>query len=250
MQPSRRAELKASLARVRARIDAACDKSERASTEVTLIVVTKFFPASDVLDLLDLGVRDIGESRDQEASAKLEAVRKCTAGDDLPTVHMIGQVQTKKARSIVRYTDVVHSLDRVRLAHALDRATARAIAESERGTPMDVTVQVDLSEVSNEQRGGVKANQVPELADAIAECASLRLCGVMAIAPAEAVDDEVALHTAFERLTRCRDEILRSHPGAQWLSAGMSSDLEPAIAAGATHLRVGSAILGSRPPQR
>ncbi|MGB3827591.1 MAG: YggS family pyridoxal phosphate-dependent enzyme [Ornithinimicrobium sp.] len=250
MTAARTAELRESLDRVHHRIDLACAKSGRSRDDVRLIVVTKFFPASDVRALIDLGVTDIGESRDQEASAKVEQVREMTEPDRVPLVHMIGQVQTKKARSIVRYADAVHSVDRARLVQALDRAASAAIDSGERTHPLPVTVQVDLADGADERRGGVPIADVASLADSVARCEALTLRGLMAIAPPDTVGDDVALRRAFEALARCHDRTRTAHPQAQWLSAGMSADLEHAIAAGATHLRVGSAILGSRPPQR
>lgn len=247
---ARATELRDSLKQARSRIDRACANSGRDSAAVTLIVVTKFFPARDVLTLIDLGVTDIGESRDQEASQKIEQVRSQVRGDRMPTVHMIGQVQTKKARSIVRYADSVHSVDRARLVVALDRATGAAIEQGERIGQLDVTLQVDLADGGNERRGGALRTDAIALADEIAAGEFLRLRGVMAIAPAEAVGNDSALSGAFGALARCHEQVMSSHPDATWLSAGMSGDLEHAIAAGATHLRVGSAILGSRPPQR
>ncbi len=239
-----------SLSRVQQRIDQACARHGRERDDVTLIVVTKFFPVSDVLELLQLGVRDIGESRDQEASAKIVQLRAGLASAPMPNVHMVGQVQTKKARSIARYADVVHSIDRVKVVHAMDRACARAVEEGERHTALDILVQVDLGEGSDAGRGGALPDQVSDLADEVNRCESLRLCGVMAVAPAEAADNERASSAAFARLAQCHQSVLAAHPGASWCSAGMSGDLEWAVAAGATHLRVGSAILGSRPRAR
>lgn len=231
----RRDELAASLAAVNARIDRACTAAGRKRDDVTLIAVTKFFPASDVEHLAALGVTDVGENRDQEAGAKV---------DELPgevrsglSVHFIGQLQSNKAGHVVRYADVVQSVDRAKIARALDKA---AIAEDR---TLDVLVQVDLSEASG--RGGVEPAHAAALAEAIAECASLRLRGVMAVAPLDADPAE-----AFARLANVAGVIRADHPDATWLSAGMSGDLEQAVAAGATHLRVGSAILGSRPTPR
>ncbi len=242
--------LRDSLEQVEARIERACAASGRARDSVTLIVVTKFFPARDVMALIHLGVSDIGESRDQEARIKVEHVRTQVNADAMPSVHIVGQVQTKKARSIVRYADAVHSVDRSRLVTALDRATGSAIAEGERGGPLDVTLQVDLDDGDEERRGGVRPGEAASLAEDIVAAEFLRLRGVMAIAPAGAANEPEALTEAFAELARCHARIRSSHPGAQWLSAGMSGDLEEAVAVGATHLRVGSAILGSRPPQR
>lgn len=239
-----------SLAGVHDRIEQACARHGRESDEMTLIVVTKFFPMSDVAELVALGVRDIGESRDQEASAKVAELRAELGDTAMPTVHMVGQVQTKKSGSISRYADVVHSIDRPKVVHALDRACARAQQQGERQAPLGVLVQVDLGQGSDAGRGGVLPEHLGDLADEVAECELLRLRGVMAVAPAEAARDEGAASAAFARLAECHQSVLTAHPDAHWRSAGMSGDLELAIAAGATHLRVGSAILGSRPPER
>ncbi len=225
----RRAELAANLETVRRRIDAALADSGRTDAPV-LIVVTKFFPASDVDLLSELGVRDVGENRDQEASAKFaEVVHRA----DL-TLHFIGQLQSNKARSVARYADVVQSVDRPRLVAALDRA-----AQSAERT-LEVLVQVGLDEVPG--RGGVPWREAAALADSVAAANSLVLRGVMAVAPLDADP-----RAAFALLHTVAGEVQRAHPEAGWISAGMSGDLEAAIAEGATHLRVGTAILGSRP---
>jgi hypothetical protein len=225
----RQAELAAGLATVARRIDAAMAASGR-QDRPTLIVVTKFFPASDVDLLAELGVRDVGENRDQEASTKFDEV----AHRRELTLHFIGQLQRNKARSVVRYADVVQSVDRPRLVTALDRA---AQAEQRR---LDVLVQVGLEDAAD--RGGVPVAEAEALADAVGESEALDLRGVMAVAPLDADP-----RAAFARLRTVAEAIRAAHPQAGWISAGMSGDLEEAIAEGATHLRVGTAILGSRP---
>ncbi|CAN5440398.1 YggS family pyridoxal phosphate-dependent enzyme [soil metagenome] len=244
---ARSQELTQQLGRVRERVEAAAQAHGRDVGDLTLIVVTKYFPASDVAALMACGVGSIGESRDQEASAKIAQLRDTVLDGPMPRVHMIGQVQTKKARSVVRYADAVHSVDRTKLAGALDRGTSRAVAEGERSAPLDVTVQVDLAGGSDVGRGGVRPDELPALADLIASSQWLRLRGLMAIAPDPA---RVEPRAAFEQLAGYHQQLLTVHPGATWMSAGMSGDLEEAVAAGATHLRVGSAILGSRPGER
>lgn len=224
----RQRELATNLAAVRNRIDEARRVAGR-SDEITLVVVTKFFPAADVDLLVDLGVSDIGENRDQEAVAKVASL---THRDRL-RVHFIGQLQSNKAGSVAGYADVVQSVDRAKVVRALDRGATAS------GRVLDVTVQVALSD--SEGRGGVPIDQAAALADVVAETASLRLRGVMAVAPLG--DDP---RSAFARLREVRDGIRGCHPEATWMSAGMSGDLEAAVAEGATHLRVGSAILGSR----
>ncbi|HET6966969.1 MAG TPA: YggS family pyridoxal phosphate-dependent enzyme [Ornithinibacter sp.] len=229
---ARRDELAASLAAVHARIDRAVADAGRVDT-VSLVVVTKFFPASDVDLLAGLGVTDIGENRDQEAAAKVGQL----AHRELLTVHFIGQLQSNKAASVAHYADVVQSVDRAKVARALDRAASAV------GRVLDVTVQVSLD--ASEGRGGVAPEEAAGLADLVAASPALRLRGVMAVAPLGADP-----RPAFARLREVGDGIRRAHPEATWVSAGMSADLEAAVAEGATHLRVGSAILGSRESHR
>jgi len=229
----RRAELAEGIERVRARVAAACAAAGRDESEITLIAVTKTFPASDVRLLAELGLTDIGENRDQEARQK---AAECA---DLPlTWHFIGRLQTNKARSVAGYADVVHSVDRPKLVRALSGAAVRA------GRTLCCLVQVSLEENASPEeqgRGGAHPGDVPELADEIAGAEGLELGGVMAVAPLGA--DPLP---AFERLAGVAAEVRRNHPGASIVSAGMSGDLEQAIACGATHLRVGTALLGGR----
>ncbi len=244
MNPAqRRDELAQRLAAVRRRVETACHQARRSPEEITLVVVTKFFPASDALLLAELGVTDVGENRDQEARAKYADV-KATAPD--LTLHFIGQLQSNKARSVATYADVVHAVDRQKLVGALDRAAAAA------GRALQVLVQVSLDDPAVPKaarpqlhRGGVDPAAARGLADLVAETAYLRLAGVMAVAPLGEDPD-----LAFARLAELADGIRADHPDATWVSAGMSGDLEAAIRHGATHLRVGTAILGSRPALR
>lgn len=229
---ARRDELAANLAQVHARIARAVAAAGR-TDEPALVVVTKFFPASDADLLAGLGVTAIGENRDQEAAAKCAEL----ARRDRLTVHFIGQLQSNKATSVARYADVVQSLDRAKVVRALDRGAHEA------GRTLEVTVQVNLDQAQG--RGGVAPGQARELADLVAGSSSLTLRGVMAVAPLGGDP-----RSAFARLRAVADGILADHPGATWMSAGMSGDLEAAVAEGATHLRVGSAILGSRQPHR
>jgi pyridoxal phosphate enzyme (YggS family) len=229
---ARRAELAAGLARVQARTAAACAAAGRDPAELTLVVVTKTYPAGDLALLADLGVRDVGENRDQEAVAKHEA-----CADLGLRWHFIGQLQSNKARSVVAYADLVHSVDRLSLVTALDRAADR------RDRRLDCLVQVSLD--GDPQRGGIPIDQLASLAQAVAASARLRLRGVMAVAPLDA--DPLR---AFAVLPELLDRVRRYSPQADVISAGMSGDLEAAVTSGATHLRVGSAILGSRPTLR
>jgi pyridoxal phosphate enzyme (YggS family) len=227
----RRAELAEGIAAVRARIAAACAAAGRDEGEITLIAVTKTFPAADVRLLAGLGLTEVGENRDQEARPK---VAECA---DLPlTWHFVGRLQTNKARAVAGYADVVHSVDRSRLVSGLSDAAVRA------GRTLRCLVQVSLDEEEAAQgRGGAAPAAVPGLAGQIAEAAGLRLGGVMAVAPLGA--DPMP---AFTRLAAVAEEMRRNHPDARIVSAGMSGDLEQAIACGATHLRVGTALLGGR----
>lgn len=228
----RRAELERSLTQVGERIERACADTGRDPADLTLIVVTKRFPLEDVLALHELGVRDIGENRDQEAGEKVMALRD-RLGADAPTVHFIGQLQSNKAGHVAGYADVVQSADRAKIVDALARGAQAA------GRELDVLVQVGLD--ADEGRGGVRPDAAGALADRVAGLDGLRLRGVMAVAPLGA--DPAP---AFARLREVADGIRSNHPDAHWISAGMSGDLEAAVAHGATHLRVGTAILGSR----
>lgn len=230
--PQRRSQVADRLAAVRTRIENACARSGRRADEITLIVVTKTHPPADVELLADLGVQDVGENRDQEAAPKHEA---CAALG--LRWHFIGRLQSNKARSVARYADLIHCVDRPPLVSALGRA---ALAEERE---LACLVQVSLD--GDPARGGCPPSDVPALADAVAGQEGLRLRGLMAVAPL-GVDPRAA----FDVLPALRDTLLLAHPGAGVVSAGMSGDLEAAVACGATHLRVGTAILGDRPPLR
>jgi PLP dependent protein len=229
---TRRDEIARRLAAVRARIAAAAVAAGRDPGDVTLVAVTKTRPVSDIRLLAALGVPDIGENRDQEAAPKAAA---CA---DLPlTWHFVGQLQTNKCRSVAAYAHVVHSVDRRRLVTALAEGAARAERQ------VGVLLQVSLDRAPG--RGGAPASELPALADATAEAPWLRLLGVMAVAPLGAPP-----RPAFERLAEASAGLRRVHPDATWISAGMTADLEDAVLSGATHVRVGSALLGSRPVLR
>lgn len=233
-------EIAANLRAVRRRIERACAGAGRDPADVALVAVTKFFPHDDVLRLFRLGVRDFGENRDQEAAGKAGQVRAALPQDAAGTYrwHFIGQLQTNKARSVVAYADVIESVDRLKLVSALDEAAERA------GRRPVCLVQVNLDPAAA-GRGGAGPGEVERIADAVAGAAALRLGGLMAVAPLGA--DPAP---AFARLAALARQVRGAHPQAVALSAGMSGDLEPAVAAGATHVRIGSALLGSRPPLR
>lgn len=231
--PARLEQLAASLARVEHRIVAACQAAGRDRGEVRLVVVTKTYPASDIALLVRLGVRDVGESRDQEAAAK-HADLAATVGGQL-TWHFIGRLQSNKARHVAAYADLVHSVDRVGLVAPLDRGAAAA------GRRLGCLIQVSLD--GDPGRGGIGIGEIASLAEAIAATQNLDLRGLMAVAPLGL--DPVA---AFGLLPALSATLQVAHPGAVIVSAGMSDDLEAAVGAGATHLRVGTAVLGVRPP--
>lgn len=222
----RRAELAQNLADVDQRIGVACAAAGRPRTAVTLVAVTKTWPASDAALLRDLGVRDLAENREQEARAKALAVTGVRW-------HFVGSLQTNKAASVAAFADVVHAVDRAALVAALDRGALRAARR------VDVLLQVSLD--GDPARGGALPRDLPGLADLVAAADGLRLRGLMAVAPLGA--DPVA---SFGRLQELAAELAAVHPGADLISAGMSGDLEAAIGAGATHVRVGTAVLGHR----
>ncbi|MEC4017946.1 YggS family pyridoxal phosphate-dependent enzyme [Streptomyces sp. H27-D2] len=233
-------ELSDNLARVEERIFAACEAAGRKREEVTLIVVTKTYPASDVRLLAGLGVRHVAENRDQDAAPK---AAECA---DLPlTWHFVGQLQTNKVRSVAGYAGVVQSVDRPRLVDALSKAAVSA------GRELGVLLQVALDAEPGEQsgpgtRGGLAPEDVGALADTVAAAEGLRLDGLMTVAPL-AGPYAGRQQAAFERLMEISSSLRAAHPAANMVSAGMSADLEQAVAAGATHVRVGTAVLGVRP---
>ncbi|MFE7601791.1 YggS family pyridoxal phosphate-dependent enzyme [Streptomyces sp. NPDC057494] len=233
----RKSELAANLARVEERIAAACAAAGREREEVTLIVVTKTYPASDVRLLHELGVRHVAENRDQDAAPKAAAC----ADLDL-TWHFVGQLQTNKVRSVVGYAGVVQSVDRLRLVSALSAA-----AEKE-GRELGCLIQVALDAESGERgdRGGVAPDGIEELAAAVDAAPGLRIDGLMTVAPL-AGEYAGRQRAAFDRLMDLSTALRATRPAANMVSAGMSADLEEAVAAGATHVRVGTAVLGVRP---
>ncbi|MFH9293281.1 YggS family pyridoxal phosphate-dependent enzyme [Streptomyces sp. NPDC017520] len=233
----RKAELAANLAQVEERIASSCAAAGRKREEVTLIVVTKTYPASDVRILHELGVRHVAENRDQDAAPK------ATACADLSlTWHFVGQLQTNKVRSVTSYADVVQSVDRAKLVTALSAAAVRG--ERELGCLIQVALDAESGERG--ERGGVAPDGVEELAAAIGAAGGLRLDGLMTVAPL-AGEYAGRQRAAFDRLLEISSRLRAGHPAANMVSAGMSGDLEDAVAAGATHVRVGTAVLGVRP---
>ena len=226
----RKLELQTNLQDVEREISDACIAANRNRADVTLIAVTKTWPASDVDLLAGLGVTDVGENRDQEAKPKHEEVQAKNL-----TWHAIGQLQTNKAKSVAAWADVVHSVDRIDLVTALTKAVVG------RDLPLGVLIQANLDPNPTENRGGALPNELLKLAELISQCDGLRLKGVMGVAPLGG-DDEFA----FSKLQEFASQIQNMFPQANWISAGMSGDFGTALKFGATHLRIGSSILGNR----
>ncbi|MEI6867165.1 MAG: YggS family pyridoxal phosphate-dependent enzyme [Actinomycetes bacterium] len=221
-------EIADNLAEVRGRIENAAIAAERAAAEINLIVVTKTFPVADLEILYDLGLRNFGENRDQEAAPKAAAL-----ADDIHW-HFQGQIQSKKLPSILSWAKTIHSIDQYSHASKVNEVVT---------TPFEIFVQVDLQTVQNPDRGGVPLPELEALLDRLQELGNLKVMGLMAVAP---LGEDPQL--AFARLSKIHSQVLVSYPEYRYLSCGMSGDFEAAIAAGATHIRVGSSILGSREP--
>lgn len=217
--------LEARVREVQERISSAARAAGRLESDITTIVVTKFHPAELVRDLHALGIRHVGENRHQEAVAKHAELAEL----DL-TWHFIGQLQSNKARAVAEYAQVIHSLDRPSLVEALSRQDRE----------VDVFLEINLTDVPG--RGGVLPVELEALCESVLQVPILNLRGVMAVAP---VDEEP--RKAFERVLEYAARVRSFAPDARDLSIGMSGDFEAAIALGATHLRIGTAITGKRP---
>jgi pyridoxal phosphate enzyme (YggS family) len=228
----RRAELEQRIAVVRARIADAASAAGRDAGDVELVVVTKTYPTSDVDLLAELGIGHVGENRHPEARDKRDS---SSAGSLV--WHFIGAVQTNKAKAVAAYADVVESVDRDRLVTALSRGAVAA------GRELPCLIQVDLEDADRAERSGCRPAEVPALAERVATAEGLVLRGVMAVAP---LGGDPA--RAFAELAGISTVLATDHPGATTVSAGMSNDLEQAVSAGATHVRIGRAVLGERAP--
>jgi pyridoxal phosphate enzyme (YggS family) len=249
-QSNRESELTHALAAVRSRLAVAAEEAGRNVGEIELLPITKFFPATDVAILSRLGCRAVGESREQEASAKVAELARLTAASvasgraDSREVHwhMVGQIQRKKARSLARWAHTAHSVDSPQLVTTLDRAVAATLIEGRRDAPLRVYVQVSLD--GDVSRGGIDIRTpgaVDEVCAQIEGSKCLELIGLMGMPPLGWDPDE-----AFDRLESEHRRLLESHPNAVGLSAGMSNDLEIAVKHGSTCVRVGTALLGPR----
>lgn len=211
---------------ITAELSAECARASRSVDDITLVVVTKFHPASVVTELFTAGARHFGESRHQDAAPKVAELTEL----DL-TWHFVGQIQSNKARAIAQYASVLHSLDRDSVVDALAKLEHR------------VSGFIELNLTDDPGRGGVDdADAMLKLADRIASTDTIDLLGVMAVAP-QNVDPE----EAFERVATMSQILLQAHPNAASISTGMSADWQQAIRHGATHLRIGTSITGKRP---
>ncbi|MGW6694705.1 YggS family pyridoxal phosphate-dependent enzyme [Rhodococcus sp. NPDC054953] len=234
--PGRGDAIAAALTSVRDRLTRAALAAGRAPDAVQLLPVTKFFPASDARILYDLGCREFGESREQEATAKVADLADLTDA----RWHMIGSVQRNKARAVARWAHAVHSVDSPRLVDALAAASTAALEAGDRSAPLLVLLQVSID--GDIHRGGVPLEELPALAERAAAAPGLVLAGLMAVPPLGADPDR-----SFATLAAAHHDVLRDHPDARMLSAGMTADLESAVRHGSTCVRVGTALLGSRP---
>ncbi len=227
------ADLATNVARVRARIAAACARVERHPTEVTLIAVTKTIPPERIAEVARLGVRVVGENRVQEARAKFAAVEPGLRWE------MIGPLQRNKVRAALEIFDRIQTIESHEIALAIERVAA------EREMVVPVLLQVNIG--NEEQKHGVALVDAPRLAEEIAALPHVRGEGLMAVAPQVATPE--AARPYFAALRALRDR-LRTMVGPDWqdLSMGMTDDFEVAIQEGATHVRVGRAIFGERPP--
>ncbi|TFC53431.1 MULTISPECIES: YggS family pyridoxal phosphate-dependent enzyme [unclassified Cryobacterium] len=223
------------LANVRGGIADAARLAGRSVDDITTVVVTKFQPVSLIRELLELGVRDLGESRHQEAQAKAAEL----AGAGIRW-HFVGQVQGKKARQVRAYSSVIHSVDRESLVTGLATPVAEHTGALEAGAEVDCFVQVNLTE--DPARGGVSIPDLAPLVERVLSAPGLRLLGLMAVAPLGAEPKR-----SFALVSELGAQMRGIAPDARYLSMGMSQDYAAAIAEGATHLRIGTAITGNRP---
>jgi pyridoxal phosphate enzyme (YggS family) len=237
---------------VQNRIDAAALSAGRDPKEVTLIVVSKFHPAQLVLDLIDLGARDFGENKDQEAGPKSVEVLEAIAQAGKPIEHrwhFVGQLQSNKVKSVLRYASAIHSLDRDSLLTALAKETAklqeaRTAAGEAPLTPIDVFIELNLTD--DPGRGGIVPANVEEFAQRVLQVPGLNLMGVMGVASLNSPSDPSIAERDFETIQRASFAVRGLKPEAKFISAGMSGDFETALKFGATHLRIGTAITGER----
>ena len=225
---SRVDEISANLEKVKEQIKLAAASANRLSDDITLVAVTKTFPVSDIEILYSLGIRDFGENRDQEASEKVGLLPKDVRW------HFQGQIQSNKLKSITSWASFIHSVDQLRYAQMISDYSA--------GNKKPIFMQVSLDKLP-QSRSGVNPSELLELAGAISALPGIRLQGLMAVAPVNSPAEQ-----AFAELEDIRSDFLSTFPDAKSLSIGMSGDYQIAIKYGATHIRIGSSILGIRSP--
>jgi len=223
---TREKEIADALKTVETQITAAAASAGRARSEVTLIAVTKTYPVTDVEILRNLGVQNFGENRSEEGVAKSAQVSG--------TWHFQGQVQSRKLRDIATWASYVHSLDSAEHVEKLSRIA------TEIGREISIFLQLSLDGAPG--RGGVITTDLKALADAVVNLPQIKMVGLMCVPPVEYEHER-----AFAEIAEVHQGFKTDFPSATYLSAGMSSDFEVAISHGATHLRIGSQILGSRP---
>lgn len=221
-------EISANLEKVNEQIKLAAEKANRSTDEITLIAVTKTFPVSDIEILYSLGIREFGENRDQEASGKVGLLP-----DDVKW-HFQGQIQSNKLKSITSWASYIHSVDQLKYAQII---SLHSFVEKK-----SIFIQVSLDKPP-QSRSGVNPSDLLELAGAISQLPGISLQGLMAVAPVDSTAED-----AFAELAAIRSDFLRTFPAAKSLSIGMSGDYQIAIKHGATHIRIGSSILGIRTP--
>ena len=238
-------ELAARYLSVKNDIQVACGRFGRNPDDVQLIVISKNHSSELVENLYTLGQRHFGENRDQEASPKAEE----TSDLEGITWHFVGQLQSNKVKSVLRYASAIHSLDRPSLLNALDKETqklnaARVEAGQSPATPIDVFIELNLT--GDPERGGIEPTQVTLFAEQVLQVAGVNLQGVMGVASVASPTDPLVAERDFETILRASDAVKLLKPEAKYISAGMSGDFETALQFGATHLRIGTAITGQR----
>ena len=228
---NRKQELADNLAATKEHISAIAAEHDRPLPQ--LLVVTKFHPAEDIALLAELGVEDVAENREQEARAKAQEL-------DQLRFHMIGQIQTKKANHVARWATSVHSVDSVKLANALDRGVSLAKERGQRESNLPIFIQVSAD--GDTSRGGVIREELDEVIEAVEAAEHLEFAGLMVVPPLDADAQEVfsTVRADVDRLSERLGRQLK-------LSAGMSADMDAAIAAGTDIVRVGTSIMGKRP---
>ncbi|HLS06757.1 MAG TPA: YggS family pyridoxal phosphate-dependent enzyme [Bacillota bacterium] len=222
--------VKQNLADIQQNIKQACKRSNRDPDEITIIGVTKYVTIERTKEAVEAGVLHVGENRTDEFLNKYNQI-----DDESVNWHFIGTLQSRKAREIIHEVDMIHSLDRLSLARQINNRAEQ---------PIDCFVQVNVS--GEASKHGLAPEEVTSFIKELATYEKVRIVGLMTMAPH--VEDEKTLRHVFKRLASLRDEIKAknlSHAPCKYLSMGMSNDYEIAIEEGATHIRIGSNLVGS-----